>query len=201
MKKLATIALTIALLTWSSISQATILSATYTGDGSGALDSTATWDADNSQLAITGTQLSLPATTSVAFTTDTDTDPSVPMPYSIGNDTDFAWTGYQVCISANKAITLLNPVVYSPSDWSISVSPTTTDDKHWEVDLWGGAPIAVDTGELDFGYTLSFTGSLQTAMTWTPLGSAPVPEPGTLILACSGLLGLATLRVLRRRPG
>ena len=56
MKKLCIMAFTMALLAWASTSQATILSASYTGDQSGALDSTASWDQESSQLTITGTQ-------------------------------------------------------------------------------------------------------------------------------------------------
>jgi len=197
-KKLSIIAVTIGLLAWSSISQATILSATYTGDGSGALDSTATWTGDNSQVTITGSQTSLPATTSLALTTDTDADPTI-TPYNwINNDTDFSWSGYQICFVGSKAFTLSNPLLLtSPADWSISVS-ASPDNTQWELNASGATPIAVG-GELDFSYQLSFAGSFSCTQTLNPLRAAPVPEPGTLVLAFSGLLGLAALRVSRRR--
>ena len=118
---------------------------------------------------------------------------------AIGNDTDSAWSGYQVCIWANKPITLSDPVVDYPDDWLISVSPTAADGSQWEVDVGGGIPIAVGD-DLGFSYQMSFSGGgLQYTERLTPIDAAPIPEPGTLVLVFSGLLGLATLRALRRR--
>jgi hypothetical protein len=143
--------------------------------------------------------MSLPATTSLTLTTDTDVDPTITPFNAINNDTNFAWSGYQICFVASKAFTLANPVLYtSPADWTISVSATSPSNTEWELDASGATPIAIG-GELDFSYQLSFVGSFSCTQTLNPLRASAVPEPGTLVLAFGGLLGLAALRVSRRR--
>ena len=200
MKKLCIMAFTIALLAWTSVSQADILSASYDVNGI-TLDTQAGWSAQDSQWIISGAQTGLPASATGAFTTDTDTDPTIPFYYPMYNDTSLTWTGYQVLVSASKAITISSPAVYTPG-WSIDVLPTPGDATKWELDLpdaTGKAGI-VPGDELDFGYQMSFTGGITYAVTLNPMGTVAVPEPGMLVLALSGLLGLVALRVARRRP-
>ena len=201
MKKLCIMAFTIVLLAWTSVSQANILSESYDVNGI-TLDTQAGWSAQDSQWIISGAQTALPASASGAFTTDgdSDADPTVPFYYPMYNDTTLTWTGYQVLVSASKAITISNAAVYT-AGWSISVLPTPGDATKWELDLsdaTGKAGI-VPGDELDFGYQMSFIGGITYAVTLSPMGTVAVPEPSTLVLTLSGLLGLAALRVSRRR--
>ena len=202
MKKLCIMAFTIALLAWASMSQATILNAPYANVGTGSLDSTATWDGDSLQLTITGSQASQPAGASGAFTNDCEADPTVTLYNALNNDSkNFVWTRYEIFLTASKAVTLLNPSVDDPAGWSINVSPVSADGTQWEVDVFdttGRKPI-VPGDELDFSYQMKFSGSLQYTQALSPMGTIAVPEPGTLILALGGLLGLAVARGARRR--
>ena len=89
MKKLSIIALTMALLTWSSISQATIVASFGYDDGM--VGPPASWDAVNSQLTIIGTQQLLSASASGEF--DTTADPAVQLAREQGRLCDAA--GFQ----------------------------------------------------------------------------------------------------------
>ena len=85
------------------------------------------------------------------------------------------------------------------SNWSISAS--ATDPQDWVVYAVGGTPIQPG-GELDMSFQMTFTGSsLGFAETSVAMAAATVPEPGTLVLVFSGLLGLAALQVSRRPRG
>jgi hypothetical protein len=194
------IVLTIALLAWTSSSRASIVGVSYNGDDPGVLSSAASWDG-SSQLTVTGSQTGLPATTSGAFTTDNDVDPTVSMYNFLNNDTSMVWTGYEILLTANKPVTLLSPSAIAPAGWSVGVYQIPGDGTQWEVDAYDttGTELIAPGGELDFSFLMTFTGSLTYTQTLSPMGTVAVPEPGTLVLALGGLLGLVAVRVSRRR--
>ena len=141
--------------------------------------------------------MSKPATASVTFTTDTADDPTVTLGNFLNNDTKFAWTGYQITLVGSEPFTITNPTLYSPAGWSISLS-NSADDTQWELDASGATPIPIG-GALAMSYAVNFTGSFSFMPTYMPMGTVPVPEPSTLVLAFGGLLGLAAGWVSRRR--
>ena len=196
MKKFGIIVFTITLLAWGSIGQASIV-ASYENDG-GIGQS---WDGDNLQLTAAGKQTSLPVNASGTFDTGTsgDEDPTITLYNAIDNDTTFTWDGYHIWISANKPISIAAPANADyPTDWSITASPTDGTNCNWVVIAVAGTPVVVGDA-LDFGFQMTFTGGLSYKETLVPVAVAPVPEPGTLVLMLSGLLGLAAASLTRRR--
>ena len=57
----------------------------------------------------------------------------------------------------------------------------------------GGTPIP-DGGTIDFSYQMTFVGNVQYCQQMIP-----IPEPGTLILVLSGLVGLVVMRRIAAR--
>ena len=224
MKKLGIIVLAITLLTWGSIGQASIV-ATFNVDG-GMVDQQTLWD--GSQLTVTGTQQALLANATGAFDTLDDSaikqlgalknNPFVMTPsrssystitqvLSPNNNTGLAWNGYQIWVSSTDGtpFQVSNPTVdmYQAStdqtiyDWTISASALSSTS--WVLVAYGGTLVQPGDG-LDLSFQMTYTASgLNYKESYAAMGVAPVPEPGTLVLALSGLLGLAALRVARRR--
>jgi hypothetical protein len=198
--RLATI---FALLNWVSLSEACILNVTGEDSRSGALAdliATGNWDGDNGTLSIQGSQLGHSGQVLGAVVTDSELDPTLTLSGAMDNDTDFAWTGYQVIIKANKSFDLSNAEVYMLEDWSVDVSSVVPEGDVWvgKVDYSGGSPVAVgDT--LEFSYKITFLGGIRYCQTFTPIDTADVPEPSTFALLGVGALGLLAYAWRRRR--
>ena len=153
-----------------------------------------------------------------------DGDPTIKYINEVTNDTGVDWTGYLVNVTLNTAaalssysisniaVTASNDSVPVPVAWTIANTPTLIPNGivggQYQyiatIDYEGGTPVAGDgSGELDFSYKLTFAGTTSYAaiqeQTPTPNVTEPVPEPSALILAVSGLLGLAVARFARRR--
>jgi hypothetical protein len=159
------------------------------------------WDASRLEFAFRGSQSRQPGRLTVNFISDTDLDPTLTLQNIIGNDTDFAWTGYRVKVSMDQDFTLSSPMVNygetSELGWSgaVTVSPAVWNGSAYmgQVDYWGGTPIPVG-GTLDFSYDLTFVGTAHYCQEMTPL-----PEPSSLVLLGSGAIGLLCCKWRRRR--
>jgi hypothetical protein len=230
-------ALTIALLTWVSVGQATTISNTATDADGGGLISTTTWDAGIASVeaeltynASSGAyEMTIGEHQSAALghtTTDFSTcdgslgDPTIKSIQEVTNDTGVAWTAYEVTVTVSTG-TQLNPgfaivgqptppTVTSPDGWSALIldpltyvgmtSGSLPYQYSASIFLAGGTPVA-DGDELDYSYKITFSGSASYHVDegQAPVFAVPIPEPSTLVLALGGLLGLAVLRVSRRR--
>jgi hypothetical protein len=125
--------------------------------------------------------------------TDTETDPSLNLLHSIDNDTAFTWTDYHLKITLNKTFSLSNVTV--DNGWTSIITLPTQVGSDWigYIDYYSGTPI-LSGGTLNFGYTMSFVGSVSFSEELTPTS---VPEPGTSVLLVCGLMGWFVTR--RRR--
>jgi hypothetical protein len=204
MKKLGMIAAFGAVLAWVNISSATIIGEDC-GWPSGLQNVTWAWDNTNYIMSIGATQTSSPGSVAGWFTTDAGGDPTITMDNTINNDTGYAWTSYDVNVYMNQVFTLTSPVVNYPTTtepgWTgtITVSPAVWNGTQYEASavFTGGAPLQVGD-VIDFGYQASFTGSVNFTQQLVPVPEE-VPEPGTLLLALAGLVGLVAVRRLRTR--
>jgi len=127
--------------------------------------------------------------------TDTPGDPSLTLLHSINNDTGYTWTNYDVTITMSQSFSLSGVTV--DNGWSDVVTAPVLMGSSWVgyIDLYAapyGTPVLVN-GILDFGYTMSFTGSVSFSETLTP-GPAPVPEPGVMALLSLGAAGWSARR-------
>jgi hypothetical protein len=123
-------------------------------------------------------------------------DPSFETFLTVDNDTSFAWGGYDVQLLMPIPFMISSPPqteVTSPGNWSTVIDQPTLVGSNYVgyVNYSAGTPIALN-GELDFNYTVSFTGqtSYNVGATYT---AVPVPEPGTLGLLLAGLSVAALL--------
>jgi hypothetical protein len=137
--------------------------------------------------------------------TDTPQDPKLTLFHSIDNDTGFTWTDYHAVICLDKTFTIDNisagGLGDAGGDWTWAVTqPTLVGGLYvGEVDYFAGTaiPSAADPDNplpgntLDFGYRLTFAGTVAFAEHLTP---SPVPEPGTLALLLCGLGAVAVRR-------
>jgi hypothetical protein len=175
------------LLGW-SISQANITSAGPWSYGGGvycygSLDNAA------QTVSWSGSQNSGSGDMSVLLNASSTTDPTLTIGNSINNTSSFAWTEYIVSVAMNQLFTISSANVTLPAGWTANITAPTGPDLNGNfngvIDYVGGAPVAVN-GTLDFGYVISFTGSLSYNLTESVQA---VPEPGTFsFLAAGGLL-------------
>ena len=201
MKKLGIIVVVLASLACCSISNATITDFTYATDGDGALTNCYyTWDSTNVVLAMYGDQEWSPGHMLGTIYTDSADDPKLTSRVTLDNDTTFAWTDYHVNVFMNSSFTLSNAVVYTPVNWTATISqqPAWNGSAYeGRIDYYAGTPVAIgDT--LDFSYVMIFSGATQFNFTQELI---PTPEPGTLgLVTISGLLlgGFALARRRRR---
>jgi hypothetical protein len=202
MKTLSATLAFFALLVWGMTCQAGLINgAGAADDGDGAVHCTgANWNFDDQTMSLTGSQEWRPGhigkevlDNTAYFHAQSEEDPTVTLMTSIDNDTTFAWTGYDVNVYMNKPFTLSLPTV-SYDAWTVvgtfpvAATPIGGGKYKASVSYVGGTPLAID-GTLEFGYKLTFVGSVNYCQEMIP-----VPEPGSLVLVIGGLVGLLVVR-------
>src|SRR5690242_4409559 len=170
--KLRILALLGALFASTTLAQANIISNTLADDGDGVMTCSTYGFLQNGptdfQLSIDGVHHLLTAGDILGnIYTDTETDPSLTLLHSIDNDTGFTWTDYHVQITLNKSFALTNITVNNL--WTYTVTAPVQIGSDWVgyIDYYAGNPVP-PTGTLDFGYTMTFIGSVAFAEQLTP---------------------------------
>jgi hypothetical protein len=178
------------------VASANLLSLTLTNDNTGALNCNyGTWNFGGTNtyanVNIIGDQYWGPGTMLGTILTDSASDPSLRFHNIIDNGSGLDWTSYNVTVFLSQPFTITNPIVYTPGDWTINFSPSSTwNGSAYEgfINYMGGTPVSGDPenpGTLDFAYKIEFSGA--TAYTLSQV-MAPVPEPGTAGLLTIGLI-------------
>ncbi len=204
MRKSIVLCVLAATLAWAASGRASVLFATAADPSGLTLANTGDFTlasgypggSTNASLTLTGTQTETVGSLYVVVTPSSSSDPTFGTTLSVDNNTSFAWGGYDVQLSMPVDFVISGPPqteVTAPGDWSTNIVQPTQVGPNWvgQVNYSAGTPIALN-GELDFGYTVSFTGlpSYQVDATYT---AVPVPEPGTLGLLLAGLSVAALL--------
>jgi len=185
-----------------SIGKANIIYMEYADDGDGAISCpTNTWwpNANSFTCNITGDQYWGPGHVVGTIQTDSAGDPNLTLDSAINNDTSFTWTAYDVNVYMNNNFTLSADNVTVPPDWTATIiqSPVYVGSPlgayEAQMVFTSGTPVPYG-GQLDFGYTISFTGAQSYSFTQEMI---PVPEPGTLGFLAAGALLLGGFLVGR----
>lgn len=209
MKTLSVILIVAGGLLCSSISRANVTSVIYASDGDGAISCpTNSWSGNTDDLSLNidngqpVDQYWGPGHIVGTIDTSSKTDPSLVLTSDINNDTGFTWTGYQVNVYMDNPFLLSAASVTSPTDWTLLPSSqltafsVTSPHGSYEAQLLfsGGTPVA-NGGDLNFGYTVSFSGATSYSFTQEMI---PVPEPGTIGFAVAGMLLLGGFLMTKR---
>jgi hypothetical protein len=180
-------------------------------------------DTSTYSLSIKDDQFSGPGQMVIDLATDTPNDPTIKSINEVTNDTPAAWVGYIVNVTLDVPTPLTpnsyslspisspsNQIVSSPGDWTATIRQALTYagrngsqyEYAGEIDMAGGTAVA-NGDELDFSYELTFAGATtyRAIQQQTPIDPQIVPEPGTLMMVLSGLLGVALYCARRRRRG
>lgn len=158
-------------------------------------------------LSVSSTQSGPSANLQVTASADTaGADPTLGFYNYVNNDTLSTWNSYSVSLSMAVPFTILESpsavtTVSSPSDWTTNITQPTSDGSEYTglVSYQAGTLVGPG-GELDFNYTINFTGSSSYGVDEVyTAGTLAVPEPGTLGLLFAGLSVSAFLGVARAR--
>ena len=123
-------------------------------------------------------------------------DPIVTITKEVENGTTFDWTDYHIQISRPSTQGVFSILTATPPEgWSAVINDVGLVGSEYvgSVDYTGGAPVLIgDSGifkvKLSFANTANFC-----------LEQVPTPEPGTLVLLATGLVGLLAYAWRHRR--
>jgi len=170
-----------------SLSDASITSMTSWTYGTG-IYCDANLDVADQTVTLSGTQWTGSGTMGTTLTASSTTDPILTIDNSINNTSAYAWTEYIVTVTMNQSFSISSASVTVPGDWSASITtPTLVSPENYAgvIDYLAGTPVAANTGLLDFGYVLSFSGLQSYSLTESVNA---VPEPRLLSLVMAGAL-------------
>jgi hypothetical protein len=202
-------------LAWTSVATAGITWWSCDGDGGVTFVGTPGWNYDAGSgtynLSVTADQTG-PGGTVMNLTTNSEQDPAIGGSWYVTNDTATSWIGYLLTVTIDvptplTSSSITNLSVANPElDWTATITQPITFtgivggqyQYAGNIDLAGGTPVG-NGDELDFGYKITLAGATSYLVTQTQMPITAVPEPSTLILALGGLLGLAVVRIARRR--
>ncbi|MGO9109091.1 MAG: PEP-CTERM sorting domain-containing protein [Thermoguttaceae bacterium] len=216
--KIRTILAAVAVSVSSSVGEAGIISLSGYGDSDlSCIGSASALPSSSATLSLSGAQSGMHDQVSGTIGTSSAADPYITYTNSITNNTNYAWTGYDVtytlysdALLTSGSLALASPPVTTPAGWNGAIAaplayvgtvtyfPGTPYEYQGQIDYTGGAPIPPNSN-LDFTYSLTnFAGA--TNYTYSqqmqPVVTA-VPEPATLALL--GAAALSLLACARRR--
>jgi hypothetical protein len=185
---------------------ASIVSWSCQNDADGAINCVASnWQNPSPGLydmTISGDQFGSPGDMWGTFTTDSSGDPALFLTNSIGNDTGAAWSAYEADVAMSGPFTLSLDSVTAPAGWGVTLLNQPTLDLNPLDPNYGlyvgnifmsGTPTIPPSGELDFQYLMSFSGSASFTFHET-LTPTEVPEPASV-----GLLAFGAIAMMARR--
>jgi len=156
-------------------------------------------DVANQSVSWTGSQNSSSGDMGVILNASSTTDPTLTIGNSINNTSSFAWTAYVVSVVMNQLFTINSASVTVPAGWTANITGPTGPDINGNytgvIDYMGGPAVAINSA-LDFGYVVTFNGSLSYSLTESVTA---VPEPGTISLLMAGGLLLGGWTIAKRR--
>ena len=194
--KSQTLLVTLAVASLCSVANGSITSASWHGDGDGAVQCSCAFAPASATLSMTGDQYWGPGHMNGSITTSSPQDPTLKLDSSVNNDTSFSWTSYQVNVYFSSLFTLPSVNVSAPSGWSVAsvsqpVTPLSTGPYAGDYEgtiLYSGMP-AIGIGQsIDFSYDMTFNGFTSFSFTQEMIPAGAVPESGSF-----GLIGSLAL--------
>jgi len=182
-RKIAGIALLASVLLSSGVTRGSIIAWNYSNPNPSSSDASVTQMSKNNSvydMSVGNAEYDGTGQLNLSLTTNTTTDPSILINDSFNNDTNFAWTAYDVNVLMPNMFTLTNVQSLTPNSWSPTIGPefynAGLSEYEYQITFTGANPIQVGQN-FNYQYQVNFSGltSYQFSEQLTP-----VPEPASL---------------------